>query len=767
MEIFSIVFIIYMIYFVISQFRKSDNPEGPQPATGSNGQHVPFATIRDSWLNNYNFRRASELMDSDDERQAFEYLKKALREDPNNAYAHSMMGLIYLQHQVYGTAINAYTAAIQNTPDSEHALFFVGRSRAYAGLGNEEARLADIRSALDVEPGNTSALKELVEYHYFLDEYDESDRVIDKLLESEPNDIFGYMAKGRNEMQRGNWEHARELFEYASGLDDTYGLAWSYKAEALMKLGKVSQAIDCVIKAFELADAAGKPDEKAMFVRDELARTSCDLFCLKLMAKVAEGSQTSKWWAVQGKVYVIGSRHAEAAYCYRKAHELDPIAFPIFYEAVCWEQAGNYAKAADLLKQALSEDPDNLQYKQHLTLVLAEQDNYDAAIAICDELIHLQPDMTDSHYNRARFKHILGRYEDAIEDYSTELALKDGDDAKSHLFRGMAYEEIGEVQKAREDYQAITDNADLAYRGIVLPLAYAHLGDHEKADEAWKTLEESLEDWQLPQQIQALVLGADFLARIGEMGKALESLREALELGSCRFSSYRRLPETSELRKVPGFEELLLEYEQKVRSSWAKGQEEPDQTSPREDKKEVPGMAASMIPFNKEGGVCKVSCKVNGLPLHFVFDTGASDVTISTVEATFMLKNGYLRKQDFSGTEYYTTASGEIAEGTSLRLREVDFGGVKLKNVKASVVRSQNAPLLLGQSVLQRLGKIEIDNDRNVIRIIRPDSQETIVTSTDTGEKTGYGDVCNPHASLESTNQTKQTSSNNKRNENS
>ena len=100
MEIFSIVFIIYMVYFVISQFRKSDNPEGPQPATGSNGQHVPFAAIRDSWLNNYNFRRASELMDSGDERQAFEYLKKALREDPNNAYAHSMMGLIYLRHQV-------------------------------------------------------------------------------------------------------------------------------------------------------------------------------------------------------------------------------------------------------------------------------------------------------------------------------------------------------------------------------------------------------------------------------------------------------------------------------------------------------------------------------------------------------------------------------------------------------------------------------------------------------------------------------------------
>ena len=48
----------------------------------------------------------------------------------------------------------------------------------------------------------------------------------------------------------------------------------------------------------------------------------------------------------------------------------------------------------------------------------------------------------------------------------------------------------------------------------------------------------------------------------------------------------------------------------------------------------------SEIPFVKEDGVCKVKCKINDLPLHFVFDTGASDVTLSMVEATFMMKNG-------------------------------------------------------------------------------------------------------------------------------
>ena len=65
------------------------------------------------------------------------------------------------------------------------------------------------------------------------------------------------------------------------------------------------------------------------------------------------------------------------------------------------------------------------------------------------------------------------------------------------------------------------------------------------------------------------------------------------------------------------------------------------------------------------------------------------------------------------------TANGEISEGTVVKLREVNFGGVKLNNVRASIVKNQKAPLLLGQTVLGHLGKIEIDNDTNTINVTR------------------------------------------------
>ena len=69
------------------------------------------------------------------------------------------------------------------------------------------------------------------------------------------------------------------------------------------------------------------------------------------------------------------------------------------------------------------------------------------------------------------------------------------------------------------------------------------------------------------------------------------------------------------------------------------------------------------------------------------------------------------------GNAYFTDAVGNVNVGTIINLRKVDFGGVELTNVKASVVRNQKAPLLLGQSILGRLGKIEIDNSQKILRI--------------------------------------------------
>ena len=131
-----------------------------------------------------------------------------------------------------------------------------------------------------------------------------------------------------------------------------------------------------------------------------------------------------------------------------------------------------------------------------------------------------------------------------------------------------------------------------------------------------------------------------------------------------------------------------------------------------EEDENISSSTIKMLPVN---GVYQIPVLINGVQMSFIFDTGASIISISETEAMFLLKQGKLTKEDIIGTANFTDANGDISEGTIIQLKTVKIGNNVLKNVKASVVHNQLAPLLMGQSALSQFGKISIDNNRKEI----------------------------------------------------
>ena len=129
----------------------------------------------------------------------------------------------------------------------------------------------------------------------------------------------------------------------------------------------------------------------------------------------------------------------------------------------------------------------------------------------------------------------------------------------------------------------------------------------------------------------------------------------------------------------------------------------------------VTSIAQTVINMERQGNSFYVPCKVNGVPMKMIFDTGAEEVSMSLSEAIFMMKNGYLSNEDFGETAYYGVASGEVVEGMTVNLREIEVGGIKIRNVKASIIKSMSAPLLFGQSAIQKLGPIQISGNKLTI----------------------------------------------------
>ena len=126
--------------------------------------------------------------------------------------------------------------------------------------------------------------------------------------------------------------------------------------------------------------------------------------------------------------------------------------------------------------------------------------------------------------------------------------------------------------------------------------------------------------------------------------------------------------------------------------------------------------AQTVIQMVADNGVYKVPCEVNGLKVKMVFDTGAAAVSISENLAEMMLENGYLSIDDFGNKAKALTADGRIVDNTLVNLTSVKIGDIGLSNVTAVVIGGLRAPLLFGQSAIQKLGEVTINGDKLYIK---------------------------------------------------
>lgn len=132
------------------------------------------------------------------------------------------------------------------------------------------------------------------------------------------------------------------------------------------------------------------------------------------------------------------------------------------------------------------------------------------------------------------------------------------------------------------------------------------------------------------------------------------------------------------------------------------------------------------IEMEKKGGIYTIPCEVNGLPMTFIFDTGASDVVLSLVEALFMFKQGLLSINDIVGKTEAQVADGSIISGTKVNLRKIQIEDIIIENIEATIIDTDNAPLLLGQTAINKLGKYSIKDNILILENGNKDFKDSI-----------------------------------------
>ena len=650
----------------------------------------------------YNYLRGHEALQENKIEEALEYFNKDVQENPKNGYSFVWIATIRERQEEYGRALTAADLAIKYIPkkDADYVAYAYSiRANVYLNLEDTVKALGDYTAAVRLKPEETKPYEERAQVYFEQGRYDLADADYRKMVELKPGDVMGYMGLGRNANAQKKWNEAIKQFDYVTKLESGYSSGYAFRAESYIGLEKWNEATDDLISAIKC-----EWDSKAAYLIGSLDEPAFTMMTSKLKIQAAKSPNDASWPYLAAIMYEGKKNYNKAIENYQETNNRN--ASPTIYSRIshCYSEMGQYDKALTSINQALNMDSTDLSFLERKANILYEMGNAKAAIDDYTQLLNQQPEYSYGYYRRGWFKELSGDFEGAIEDLSMCIVL-DPEESYAVEARGDIYMKQGKKELAEADFKRVIEIEDTPEKYNCIHYAYQGLGQYDKAIEMMDSIIARNED-----RAGSYYDAACLYARMDRKQKALEYLEKSLELGYRRFAHIARDQDMDNIRDMDEFKALIKKYRQDKDGNIPIGVFEVSGSE---------NVSATEIPFTKESGVYKVKCKINGLPLHFVFDTGASDVTISMVEATFMMKNGYLTGNDVVGSQRYMDANGDVSVGTIINLRDVDFGGQSLTNVRASVVRNQKAPLLLGQSVLGRLGKIEIDNGKSVIKITR------------------------------------------------
>ncbi len=636
-------------------------------------------------------------MQEDDVQKAEASFMAEIDEHPKNGYAYLYLATVQLNNEEYGSALSSINNAIKYIPKKDKSFYsfaYYKRAGVYNMLDKSDLALEDLATAISIYPKDEDYFWYRGEIYYQQEKYDLSDKDFRSILELDESSGLAYMGLGRNEIARKNYQSAIERFDYVAAMYSEYSSAYSFRAEAYIGLKKYREAAEDIVQALCIDH-----NSKAFSLMQKVADSSFVQMNAKLKAMSVNEPNDGYWPYCIAVINESTYRYEDAITNYTKANKLNESAFIYSRISQCYQMMGEWSLAVENVDKAIIMDPREYSYIMDKADIYYEAGQIETAIEQMGDYIELEPDWFGGYYKRGWYKDNIQNVDGAIEDYSMAIELQP-DYAYAMVSRGNMYLLKGEKELAMKDFETVVQIDTIPEDGSCTMYALMHLG---RTDEAIAWMDKMLasgEDEGIRYEAACLY------SLMGDVEKSLEYLEESLKRGNKSYHHILTDDDLNNTRESEKFNDLIKKYF-------------PEKSGEIEQQEELVEYVERVVevPFSRAGGVTKVKCEINGLPLHFIFDTGAADVTISAVEATFMFKNEYLTKNDVVGSAAYMDANGDISVGTVLNLKKVTFGGLELTNVRASVVNGDKAPLLLGQTVLNRLGKIEIDYDRSVLKI--------------------------------------------------
>lgn len=119
-----------------------------------------------------------------------------------------------------------------------------------------------------------------------------------------------------------------------------------------------------------------------------------------------------------------------------------------------------------------------------------------------------------------------------------------------------------------------------------------------------------------------------------------------------------------------------------------------------------------------DSGIYRIMCTLDDcVTVPFILDTGASETTIPYCVGMTLFKAGKIKQEDILESKVYILADGSEMITQRFMLHKLTIGNHEFREIAISVADNDMSPLLLGQNVLSQMNVVEINYEKDRLRM--------------------------------------------------
>ena len=508
-------------------------------------------------LDSYTLQLGIDALKNEQIEEALPLFERVIENDSTNGYAHFWLALGLSTLEEVDATFTAVNNALKYLPKKEktyQSTAYQMRARVNLVRKDTAAALKDYAVAIKCKPEKKSLYEDRAELYFEMHEYKLSNKDYDRLLELDPHNVIGFMGKGRNYRNLGQYDHAITHFTYVIQMYPNFSRGYSFRAECLLLKNKYSEAADDILAALDLDE-----DSKARgLLIDEFRGDKMNVIKPKLQRMTHKEPNRALWRYYLGVLLEVNELYKDAIRQYHEANRLDAALTAHERIAVCHASMGNFAKALEHLNLVIAKNTTRASLYSRRAYYYSEMGEVQKAIDDYDKCVQMNP-TSRAYFLRGWEKHMAGQHEGAIEDLTISINM-DSTFSVAYDGRGRSYLSLGQMDLAKADFEKILSFDTVPATNSCAAFAYHFLGQDSIAiDYALRCLEVD------PRTLYNVACA---YALAGNTEKAVEYLRKEFEDGFVRLYHLSRDVDFDAIRQDPAYQALIEEYTRKIQQSW-------------------------------------------------------------------------------------------------------------------------------------------------------------------------------------------------------